>query len=98
MLALAVITWAMLKYSLRLPLGLFFGASGVLLAALAVILAGNGIAALQEAGTLPITPIGHVTVSWLGIYPNLQSLGLQLLLVAVIVVALTFSRRRQPKI
>lgn len=96
-LALAVITWAMLKYSLRLPLGLFFGASGILLAVLAVILAGNGIAALQEAGALPIAPIGFVTIGWLGIYPNLQSLGLQLLLVTVIVVAFALSARRRPE-
>ena len=51
---LAVITCAMLRYSLRLPLDLFFGASGILLAVLSVILAGNGIAALQEAGVVTI--------------------------------------------
>jgi len=86
-IALAAITWAMLRYSIRLPLGIFFGASAILLAALAVVLAGNGIAALQEAGLIPVSRVDFVTVSWLGIHPSLQSLATQLVL-ATIVVAL----------
>ena len=81
---LAVITWAMLRYSLRLPLDLFFGASEILLAVLSVILAGNGIAALQEAGVVPISPVAFVTISWLGV---------QVLLVGAIGFALMRARR-----
>jgi high-affinity iron transporter len=92
--SLAIITWAMLRYSVRLPLGLFFGASGVLLAVLAVVMAGNGIAALQEAGIFPITPVPFITVKWLGIHPNLQALGLQILLTIFTVVLLRLSTRR----
>ncbi|MEO8386309.1 MAG: FTR1 family protein, partial [Betaproteobacteria bacterium] len=92
-LALAGVTWAMLRYSLRLPLGLFFGASGILLAVLSVILAGNGIAALQETGLVPISPVAFITLSWLGVHPNLQSLGLQLVLVCVIAIVMFRSSR-----
>ena len=91
---LAGLTWAILRHSLRLPLGLFFGASGILLAVLAVIMAGNGIAALQEAGWLPVTPVAFITISWLGIHPNLQALGTQLVLAVVVVLVLRASSRR----
>jgi len=92
--ALGALTWAMLRFSIRLPLGLFFGASGILLAVLAVVLAGNGIAALQEAGVIPITPVAFVTVGWLGIHPNVQALGAQALLAVLTAVLLFASRRR----
>ncbi|QJR15156.1 cytochrome c/FTR1 family iron permease [Usitatibacter palustris] len=94
-ITLAAITWAILRYSLRLPLGLFFGASGILLAILAVVLAGNGVAALQEAGLVPVTPVDFVTIGWLGIHPNGQSLGLQAVL--LVVVFALFRRGRLPR-
>ncbi len=93
-LALAAVTFAMLRYAQRLPLGLFFGASGILLAALAIVLAGNGVAALQEALWLPVTPAGSLTVAWLGIHPNLQALGTQAVLALVVVLMLRASSRR----
>ena len=53
---LAVIGWAILKYSVRLPIGPFFtrhlGTAGIM----AVVFAGNGVAALQEAGVIDSTP------------------------------------------
>jgi len=55
--ALAVLGWLILRGSVRLPLGLFFGATSVLLVLLAVVFAGKGIAALQEAGTLQVDPV-----------------------------------------
>jgi high-affinity iron transporter len=93
-LALAAIGAAMLRYSVRLPLGLFFGASGILLAVLAVVLAGNGVASLQEAGWLPTTPVPFVTLTWLGIHPNAQSLGVQLVLAIAVVALLRMSSRK----
>lgn len=92
--ALGAVTWAMLRFSVRLPLGLFFGASGILLAVLAVILAGNGVASLQEAGLLPVTPVPFVQVKWLGIHPNAQALGLQFVLAMITVALLRLSTRR----
>lgn len=93
-LGLAGVTWAMLRFSLRLPLGLFFGASGILLAVLAVILAGNGVASLQEAGWLPVTPVNFFTVGWLGIHPSWQALGTQFVLALLLAVLLRSSSRR----
>ena len=93
-LSLAGVTWAMLRFSLRLPMGLFFGASGILLAVLAVILAGNGVRSLQEAGLLPVTPVNFVTIGWLGIHPSIQALGTQIVLTVVLVVLLRASSRK----
>ncbi len=52
---LAVIAWVLLRTSRRLPIATFFSASSLLIAVLAVVLAGKGIAALQEAGWVPVT-------------------------------------------
>ena len=46
------IAWAMLRLSRTLPIGQFFRYSAILIAILAVILAGKGIGALQEAGLI----------------------------------------------
>ena len=50
---LALLAWLILKLGLRLPTGWFFGLGSALMAVLAVVLAGKGIAALQHAGKLP---------------------------------------------
>ena len=50
----AVIAVAMLRFSRRLPIGKFFAYSSALVAVLAVVLAGKGVAALQEAGLIGV--------------------------------------------
>lgn len=81
---LAVIAWALLRAGMRLPVGTFFSVSAVLIAILAVVLAGKGTAALQEAGWISQTVLHAPRVDWLGVYPTVQSLGAQL---AVAVIA-----------
>src|SRR3546814_17608101 len=49
---LAVITWLLLRASTRLPIGLFFSVRAILMAVLAVVLTGKGIAALPYANVL----------------------------------------------
>jgi len=56
------------------------------------VFAGQGIAALQEAGKLAASPIDFPSIPLLGIYPNLQGLALQLALVAIIVVGFAYMR------
>jgi high-affinity iron transporter len=87
-LALVVLAWLIMRYSVRLPLRQFFVASGVLMFVLAVIFAGKGVAALMEAGWLPLAPIDIPTISLLGIYPNLTGLMVQSLMVALALVLL----------
>lgn len=49
-LCLGLITVLLLRYSAKLPIGKFFSMSSWLVAVLAVVLTGKGVAALQEAG------------------------------------------------
>lgn len=74
---LVALAWLIFRFSVRLPLRLFFGVNAVLLYLLAIVFAGNGVAALQEAGKLPVHPVDFPQIGLLGIHPNLQSLGLQ---------------------
>src|SRR5690606_38621740 len=72
-IALILIVGAMLRFARRLPIGKFFSYSSWLMAVLAVVLAGKGVAALQEAGVIGITPLLSVPrLSLIGIYPTVQ--------------------------
>lgn len=82
--ALAVLGWLLLRGSVRLPLGLFFGATAVLLVLLAVVFVGKGIAALQEAGTVPVDAVHFPGIPALGVYPTLLGLLLQAVLLLII--------------
>ena len=92
---LVVLAWLILKVGLRLPVGWFFGLGSILMALLAVVLAGKGIAALQEAGTLPIQPLDLPAIPSLGVYPTWQGVLTQLALVLLIVGAFAYSRRQE---
>jgi high-affinity iron transporter len=82
---LALIAWAMLRYSRRLPIGSFFAYSSVLIGILAVVLAGKGISGLQEAGLLGITPLPNLPrIPILGIAPALEPVAAQILTLAII--------------
>ncbi|MBI5040338.1 MAG: FTR1 family iron permease [Gammaproteobacteria bacterium] len=84
---LAVLSWLILRYSTRLPLRQFFSATSIFMFVLAVVFAGKGIAALQEAGKLPLDPVSFPRIDLLGVYPNLQGLAVQggLLVLATLV-------------
>lgn len=75
---LAAVGWALLRYSRKLPITQFFALSSILIAILAVILAGKGVAGLQEAGLLGIRPIaGLPRIEILGLYPTWQGVAAQ---------------------
>lgn len=92
---LAAIGWAMYRYGLRLPLGPFFSVTAILLAVLAVVFAGQGVAALQEAGVIAIDLVPFVRIPALGIYPTLQTLAAQLLAAALVGFGFYLTRRGQ---
>ena len=89
---LAAVAWLIAGYSVRLPLGLFFRISSALLALMAVVFAGQGIAALQEAGKLDVAPLDFPSIPVLGIYPSMQGVALQLILVTVIIAGYLYLR------
>lgn len=92
---LAAIAWAMLRYSRTLPIGTFFRYSSWLMAVLTVVLAGKGIAALQEAGWVGIAPLASAPrFSLLGVFPTLQSIGAQLAMIVALVIGFAISNRK----
>lgn len=91
---LAVLGGAILKYSVRLPIGPFFAVMSALLVAMAFVFVGHGVAALQEAGVLQATAVRFIELPLLGIHATLQGLGWQALTLAAIVAGLVWSRRQ----
>jgi high-affinity iron transporter len=91
--ALLLSSWLIIRGSLRLPLGVFFGVTSLVLAALAIVLAGKGIAALQEAAILAPHPIGAPRLPVLGVYPDLLGLLLQAALALLVAAGFTWRSR-----
>lgn len=89
---LAVMAWAILKYSVRLPIGPFFTATSGLLVLLAFVFVGHGVAALQEAGVIAFTPAAFVAVPLLGIRASVQGLAAQAVVLLAIVAVVLVSR------
>ncbi|MGO4894334.1 cytochrome c/FTR1 family iron permease [Flavobacterium sp. W21_SRS_FM6] len=84
-----LITWGMLKYSLKLPIGRFFAISSYFMLALAFVLAGKGVSALQEAAVIPIATFPFdITVRWLGISATWQGVLTQGVIMIFVVIML----------
>ncbi|ODT86341.1 cytochrome c/FTR1 family iron permease [Phenylobacterium sp. SCN 70-31] len=92
---LAVIAWALLSYSKRLPIAQFFSYSSILIAVLAVVLAGKGVAGLQEAGMLDVRPLAALPrIEVLGVFPTWEGLLAQLVTLTAVVVGFWAAGRR----
>jgi high-affinity iron transporter len=87
--ALAVIFTLFYRYGVRIPMRPFFTVTSVLLYFLAFVFMGKGIRELQEGNVMPITVIPHGPhVEALGIYPSVETLTAQAILVALLVFAM----------
>lgn len=93
-LLLVLIGGMILRYSVRLPIGPFFTVTSSLLALMAVVFVGNGVAALQEAGVLETTTVRFFSLPLLGIHPTAQSLVLQALTLLLITGGLWSTRSK----
>ncbi len=91
---LALIAWALMRTSRKLPIATFFSASSALIALLAIVLTGKGIAALQEAGWVSVSLAPLPRLDLLGVYPTWQSLLAQLAVVLVLAVGFAVNLRR----
>jgi high-affinity iron transporter len=85
---LVVIAVAMLRFSRHLPISDFFRYSSILIAMLAVILTGKGVAGLQEAGLVGSFP----RIDILGFLPTAETLLAQLAVLAATLIG--FRRNR----
>ncbi len=88
MALLGVLAAILLYTSAKLPIGQFFAWSSLLVALLAVVLAGKGVAGLQEAGWIHTSPVAIPRIDFLGIHPSWQTLLTQV--AVLLVVAATF--------
>jgi len=86
LICLIVVTFAILKLGLRIPLKYFFGATGTLLYIMAFIFAGNGINELQAAGWVPSTALSFPPqLPFLGIYSTLETLTAQAVMLSAFI-------------
>ena len=91
---LGLIAWVMLRFSAKLPVSEFFKYSSALIAVLAVVLAGKGVAALQEAGMIDIAPFAQIPrIPVLGLFPTWESVGAQLLTIAIVMMGAWYNGR-----
>jgi len=81
---LMAISILLLRFSARLPIGKFFSASSWLVAVLAVVLTGKGVAALQEAGWIAPSALPAPRFELLGVFPSTIGLAAQAVVFAVV--------------
>jgi high-affinity iron transporter len=98
---LAIVAVAMFRFSRKLPIGKFFAYSSALIAILALVLAGKGVGALQEAGMIGLTPLdGIPRFPILGLSPSVETVAAQVATLAILLAGFAWNRRdaRKPAI
>ncbi len=96
---LGIIAVVLMNYSKRLPITQFFLYSSYLMAILAVVLSGKGIAALQEAGWVGISQSTWLPrIEIIGIYPTWQGLIGQAIVLTTLLVAFWMNDRKRPAV
>jgi high-affinity iron transporter len=97
--AALVVIYLLIRFmSIRLPLKPFFLGTSILMFIMSITFVGSGIKELQEGNLVGVTPIpGLTSVDILGIYPTLETLIPQIVLLAATVVTLVIQIRRWRK-
>jgi high-affinity iron transporter len=86
------------RFGMRLPLKPFFAVTSAFLYYMAFVFAGKGVAELQEGGLLSTTIIpGWPRVPALGIYPTVESLLAQAVLLILLLIALVWTFLVEPR-
>ncbi|ALS35143.1 high-affinity iron transporter [Pseudoalteromonas translucida KMM 520] len=81
---LGLITWVLIKYSIKLPIAKFFAITTYLLFALSFVLMGKAITALQEADIISISGLAvNIDIVWLGVKSTWEGVIAQLIVVAI---------------
>ncbi|WP_227697885.1 MULTISPECIES: FTR1 family protein [unclassified Raoultella] len=93
-----LVAWLVMRYSVvRLPLKPFFLFTGGFMYLMAFVFAGKGVLELVEGKLFQPTMVGGIPeISWLGIYPYVETLIPQAILLIAALVALGIMRRRAP--
>lgn len=89
-----ILAAVLLKYSARLPIRNLFKYSSFVMGVLSVILVGKGLHAIQEAGLVSITSAPFsLRFSLLGVYPTVETLVAQVVIVLAVVLLWTLPGR-----
>lgn len=95
---LAAVYVAIHRFGVRLPLKPFFAITSAFLYYMAFVFAGQGVAELQEGGLISTTPVAWAPrVPALGIYPTVESLLAQGVLLVLLAVALVWTFILEPR-
>ena len=95
-LALVIVFVGINWFGLKVPMKPFFAITSAMLYYMAFVFAGKGIADLQEAGAVKTTVVEWAPrIPFLGVYPTLQSLSLQALLIVLLLVAIVWLQRHR---
>jgi high-affinity iron transporter len=94
--ALVVIYILIRVLSIRIPLKPFFLGTSILLFVMSIAFTGSGIKELQEGNVIPVTilPFKFITVDILGIYPTLETLIPQIVLLVITAATFVIQLRR----
>lgn len=94
-LVVLILAWITLRFSRKVPIRQLFATSSLLMAALAVMLLGNGLHSLQEIGKISITaaPIS-ISSAFFGIFPTWETLLPQMALLILIFFLWALGKRR----
>lgn len=86
-LILAIIFLLVWAFGVRLPMQAFFKWTSILLGILAVTIAGGAIKEFQDATLIPVTTVeGVPTISFLGLYPTVETLLTQAIVIIILVI------------
>jgi high-affinity iron transporter len=86
------------RFGLRLPLKPFFGVTSAFLYYMAFVFAGKAVAELQEGGLVSTTIVlGAPRFPALGVYPTVESLAAQGVLIALLLLALLWTFGIEPR-
>ena len=95
---LAGVYVAINRFGVRLPLKPLFGVTSALLYYMAFVFAGKGIAELQESGAIALTPLAWAPrLPAMGIYPTVESIAVQAVLVLLALVGLAWVFLVEPR-
>jgi high-affinity iron transporter len=91
---LGIVVFSLLKLGLKIPIKYFFGVTGAFLYLLALTFAGQGVKELQAAGWISVTPLPFPPqVGFLGVYPTLETLSAQGVIILVLLAAVLWLNR-----
>ena len=96
--ALVFIFLAVRYGSLVIPIKPFFMGTSILMYIMSIAFAGGGVKELQEADVLSVTPVNFVqSVDILGIYPTVETLLPQIVLLALAIASIFYYRAKGRK-